>query len=78
MYCAVDPDHDPSTGSSGMDVVQENLRQTCLYLYGQATNQSLLWWNYVPARDSTCGSTQFLSTCSYAVMQQVSCTLEEI
>ena len=30
-YCAVDPEYDLNNGISGMDVVQENLRQLCIW-----------------------------------------------
>jgi len=47
-FCAVDPDHDLDAGISGLDVVEENLRQICLfdYLNNSDTESTNKWWEY--------------------------------
>ncbi|ETO31842.1 hypothetical protein RFI_05274, partial [Reticulomyxa filosa] len=91
-YCAVDPEGvffknililitcDVSSGLNGMDVVQENLRSTCVWklresllsLYSQTHNESY-WWDYVNLWNSNCWQTNntvetFTANCSYQQM----------
>merc|ERR1712079_545695 len=44
-YCAVDPEHDLSSGLDGAHVVRENLRQICLWQYLNRTGNTLKWWD---------------------------------
>jgi len=78
-YCATDPDGSISDGISGLDVVQENLRQMCLFRHLNDTGRGQLWWDYVsqfitdccqPADFLTgpCTSTAWSAQCSYNVM----------
>jgi hypothetical protein len=47
-YCAPDPDGSIAEGYSGAEVVQENLRQLCVFKLANATtpSRSHLWWRY--------------------------------
>lgn len=53
-YCAVDPDHDLGAGVSGADVVQENLRQMCVFDIASGDKKTYLWWKYVNEFRSEC------------------------
>lgn len=46
-YCYPDPEEDFSTGYNGRDVVQENLRQLCLFKQAKKDNKPWLWWDYL-------------------------------
>ncbi|XP_030942422.1 vacuolar-sorting receptor 3-like [Quercus lobata] len=46
-YCAPDPEQDFSSGYDGKDVVQENLRQLCVFRVANETKKPWLWWDYV-------------------------------
>ena len=55
-YCAEDPEHDQSRGLDGEDVVQENLRQICIWKEASRTkhreNGGIMWGSFtriVPA-----------------------------
>jgi hypothetical protein len=74
-YCAVDPDYNITAGVTGMAVVQENLRSTCVWKYIQSStklNQSL-WWDYSNLWNKNCYMTSnmettFTESCSYKQM----------
>ncbi len=42
-YCSPDPESDKFDGK---DVVEENLRQLCVFKLANASGQSWLWWDY--------------------------------
>jgi len=49
-YCNPDPDNDIFAGLSGKDIVEENLRQLCVWKQAQPflrQNGAELWWKYV-------------------------------
>jgi hypothetical protein len=46
-YCAVDPELDPTRGLDGADVIEENLRQMCVFEYLNATGETIKWFHYV-------------------------------
>jgi len=51
-YCNPDPDHNLFAGVSGVDVVNENLRELCVWNTALASYNSdgeALWWQYVKA-----------------------------
>lgn len=54
-YCAPDPDGSIQEGYSGSEVVQENLRQLCVFELGNASGRPWVWWDYV---------TRFAARCS--------------
>lgn len=71
-YCAEDPDHDLKHGVDGIDVVQENLRQICIYQHANSTSNPQLWWDYVAQFAATCtGKGTLTEACSSAVMLKV-------
>lgn len=53
-YCTPDPDGDLTKGYSGRDIVQENLRQLCVFQLANATGKSWLWWDYNTAFGEKC------------------------
>jgi len=56
-YCAIDPNKDTTSGLSGRDVVQENVRQKCLWNVTQTLQlPQSKWFDYVTGFDSTCGN----------------------
>lgn len=46
-YCNPDPDHNLFSGVSGRDVVEENLRELCIWDQAKAAKNPGLWWDYV-------------------------------
>ncbi|KAG0525409.1 hypothetical protein BDA96_06G054100 [Sorghum bicolor] len=46
-YCAPDPEQDFSTGYEGKDVVEENLRQLCVFKVANENKRPWVWWDYV-------------------------------
>ncbi|KAK9795904.1 hypothetical protein WJX73_006236 [Symbiochloris irregularis] len=46
-YCSPDPDGDLHDGYTGKEVVQENLRQLCVYKLGNDSGRPWVWWEYV-------------------------------
>ena len=47
LYCSIDPDGDLFKGISGANVVEENLRQLCVYKVAKAAapdDFAWLWW----------------------------------
>ncbi len=70
-YCAVDPEHDLTSGVSGADVVRENLRQICIWREVNGTGHPETWWKYINCFQNTCvGKTDFSETCSKVCMDQ--------
>lgn len=53
-YCTPDPDGDTTKGYSGRDVVQENLRQLCVYQLANDGGKPWLWWDYVTRFGEEC------------------------
>ena len=45
-YCAPDPDGSIKEGYSGAQVVEENLRQLCVFQAANASGRPWLWWDY--------------------------------
>jgi len=54
LYCNPDPDHNLFSGVSGRDVVEENLRELCVWDQAVAKNKTGLWWDYVSAFANAC------------------------
>ncbi|KAK8622312.1 hypothetical protein V6N13_117234 [Hibiscus sabdariffa] len=46
-YCAPDPEQDFSSGYDGKDVVNENLRQLCVFRVANESHRPWVWWDYV-------------------------------
>ncbi|KAI3427174.1 hypothetical protein D9Q98_007111 [Chlorella vulgaris] len=53
-YCSPDPDGNLTAGYSGRDVVQENLRQLCVFKLASDAGRAHLWWDYVTAFGERC------------------------
>lgn len=53
-YCAPDPDGSIEEGYSGAEVVQENLRQLCVFKAANASGKPWLWWDYVTRFAESC------------------------
>lgn len=78
-YCAVDPEYDLTIGLDGIDVVQENLRQICVWEYDKKwgkANNNVLWWDYTTLWDDNCFLTPkpeltFTENCSFTQMDKI-------
>lgn len=59
-YCVQDPDEDKTNGLTGVDVMQENLRQMCVWEYEQqfmkdkVEEKTAYWFNYVKKFNDNC------------------------
>lgn len=51
-YCSPDPSSDKFDGK---DVIEENLRQLCVFKLANASGQSWVWWDYVTRFADQCG-----------------------
>jgi hypothetical protein len=77
LYCNPDPDHNLFSGVSGRDVVEENLREICIWEQAKATNNSGLWWDYVVEFANQCHPgpepvlTKFNKDCSERVQRSI-------
>uniref|UniRef100_A0A6V1XHF6 Uncharacterized protein n=1 Tax=Heterosigma akashiwo TaxID=2829 RepID=A0A6V1XHF6_HETAK len=78
-YCLPDPDNDRHKGISGADVVEENLRQLCIWRAygGDAANQADIgvgtkWWRYVNGFQAACNTPEKFASaaCKANVMKQ--------
>ena len=80
-YCAPDPAEGPGVneatkdlvkrhGYSGSDVVEENIRQLCLFQELQHRNDTADWWQYATRHASECAMTQgaFERPCAEGIM----------
>jgi hypothetical protein len=72
-YCAPDPDGSLEEGYTGAEVVQENLRQLCLFKLANASGVPWLWWDYVTRFDAKCtmSSDAYGQECAEAVFQEI-------
>jgi hypothetical protein len=71
-YCAEDPENNQDMGVDGEDVVQENLRQICLWHAVNATASEGVWWDYVQQFQSLCAkdAASFTKECSDGVLMK--------
>jgi hypothetical protein len=69
-YCAEDPEQNQDMGVDGEDVVQENLRQICLWRAVNATSSEGVWWDYVQQFQTLCApdAASFTRECSDGVL----------
>ena len=72
-YCAPDPDGSIKEGYSGGEVVQENLRQLCVFKIANATGRPWLWWDYVTlfADKCTMSSQDYGEKCAEEVFNEI-------
>jgi len=72
-YCAPDPDGSIAEGYSGAEVVQENLRQLCVFKAANATGKPWLWWDYATkfAEQCTMDSKAYGQECAEKVFDQI-------
>jgi len=88
-YCALDPDMAGST--TGKDVVEETVRQLCLWEktaivdhnVEQSGDYSAIWWNYVDQLPKACpmdgkGNKAFGEECSLALMKKLGADMKQI
>lgn len=77
-YCAPDPEHDADYGVSGMDVVQENLRQLCVAKLSK--DKPRVWWDYVSKFEDNCAedNKKFNADCSFKQAEAVGLTKNDI
>lgn len=68
-YCEQDPDGNLTAGFTGKDVVEQNLRQLCVFEWGKANNKPWVWWNYVTENGRRCsmGAGQYSRGCLMTV-----------
>eukprot|EP00457_Paulinella_chromatophora_P002326 gb/GEZN01002330.1/.p1 GENE.gb/GEZN01002330.1/~~gb/GEZN01002330.1/.p1 ORF type:complete len:776 (+),score=60.83 gb/GEZN01002330.1/:50-2377(+) len=73
LYCAIDPDNSIDRGVSGAQVIEENLRQICIYRTVNTTKEYYKWWDYVSTFQTDCAYEQDLwsKTCSDQVLLKV-------
>jgi len=78
-YCAEDPDHDLQHGVDGQAVIQENLRQICIFQHSNTTGKPALWWDYVAEFAESCtGQGHLTEECSTAAMKKVKVDTEAV
>lgn len=72
-YCAPDPDGSIEEGYTGAEVVQENLRQLCVFKLGNETQQPWIWWEYVTkfGEECTMAASQYNKECAERVFQEI-------
>ena len=82
-YCSVDPEFDLEKGISGADVVQENVRNLCVWNYTKYEDElehnlnESTWWDYAVMWDSNCAfpvnesEFKFTEACSYEQMDMI-------
>lgn len=73
-YCAFDPEQNNTVGLDGKDVIEEAVRQLCVYEHAEATNNSVLFWDYLAAFNTQCSvadatAEQFNRECSEGVQK---------
>ena len=75
--CAFDPEEDTTVGLDGIDVLQENVRQLCLWKNVNSTISSgMAWWDYMETFDTECNTVDatqdiFNAVCSKNVLKKV-------
>eukprot|EP00887_Chlorella_sp_A99_P001340 scaffold14.g1340.t1 len=72
-YCSPDPDGNLKEGYSGADVVQENLRQLCVFKLANDSGKPWLWWDYVTRFGEQCDmdSKKYGQECAEHVFGQI-------
>jgi hypothetical protein len=71
-YCSPDPDHSLPDKVSGADVVQENLRQLCVFKQANATvaqDNAIRYWVYADLFNRNCQYPNFNKDCSQAQVE---------
>eukprot|EP00808_Paulinella_micropora_P010848 g70476.t1 len=73
LYCTGDPDNNINRGVSGAQVIQENLRQICVFRTVNQTREYHKWWDYVSKFQEKCALEDDLWTeaCSNSVLDLV-------
>jgi hypothetical protein len=65
-YCSLNSEEDEINGLSGALVIEENLRQICIYQALNATGDGLKWWNYIENFQKECKA--FSKACADKVL----------
>lgn len=70
-YCAPDPDGSILKGYSGAQVVEENLRQLCVFKLANASGRPWLWWDYTTtfAQHCTMSTEAYGQSCAEKVFE---------
>lgn len=68
-YCEQDPDGNLTTGYKGSDVVEQNLRQLCVFRWGKDHQKPWIWWSYVTENGKRCamGANRYSRDCLQTV-----------
>lgn len=73
---ALSTDHDMTKGLSGRDIVQENMRQLCIFEQANATfttDEAIKYWDYMEHFTDNCNSVKkFGADCSATSQNAVS------
>lgn len=80
-YCAVDPEQDLSTGLTGAMVVEENLRQMCLWRtqVENRTDDPKVWFDYVVKYLDDCHTPKtWGEACSHGILTQLGVDVADI
>ncbi len=89
-YCSADPDDDLEDGLSGFDILEENIRQICMFEELNNTGHADLWFDYStnyikqccePSGDFITGSCtldDWGETCSYNVMSDLNIDTDKV
>ncbi|CAK0785896.1 hypothetical protein CVIRNUC_009109 [Coccomyxa viridis] len=72
-YCTPDPDGDLQAGYSGRDIVQENLRQLCVFKLANESGVPWKWWQYVTKFGDECkmSENQYNEECAERVFNEL-------
>jgi hypothetical protein len=72
-YCTPDPDGDLMDGYSGADIVQENLRQLCVFHLANASGEPWRWWQYVTKFADECkmSDNKYTEACAEQVFNEL-------
>ncbi|KAL4443975.1 hypothetical protein ABPG75_011712 [Micractinium tetrahymenae] len=72
-YCSPDPDGNLTAGYEGRDVVQENLRQLCVFQLAKDAGRPYLWWDYVTLFGEKCDmdSKKYGHDCAMQVFAEI-------
>lgn len=70
-YCNPDPDQNLAQGKSGRDVIEEDLRQLCVWKQAFDSDAAKLWWTYVIDFATICRSSTFSEECSKSMHDKI-------
>lgn len=76
-FCAYDPESNTTVGLDGKDVLEEDVRQLCIFQFAQQTNKTLVFWEYLTRFQKECSPpnatrNEFNAECSRRVQASLS------